>query len=63
MSARIESYLYSSGADNVVEATAGFTITEPGPVVFRVTLPAPGLFSDYVILIIVIYIRIRIQTC
>ena len=46
MSARIESYLYSSGADNVVEATAGFTITEPGPVVFRATLPAPGLFSD-----------------
>jgi hypothetical protein len=46
MSARIEAYLYASGTDDVLEATAGFTITEPGPVVYRATLPATARFSD-----------------
>ena len=45
MSARIETYLYSSGTAGTVDATSSITVTEPGPVDYTATLSGPALFS------------------
>jgi hypothetical protein len=45
MSARIESYLYSSGTIGTLDATQSITVTEPGPLTYTATLAAPILFS------------------